>query len=346
MFKNQYIEHKTKYSYLKNWMSGGASSIKERLLEYSKQMYREITDAHQELIIREPIKLGEQDALLAIDVQYDFLPQGKHQLEKMGEFAVDEGDEIVDGIKRLMRRFSKSNSQIILTRDYHPKEHVSFGPFPDHCVVGTKGSEIVKPIAESTKYLCKTGNINVAIKGFFKDIDSYGAVKYGEDYAKTGNDGNSRLFGCDNDNGCNIDHTGSFIVNDLNLIDAATKRDIPNYKSYAKKENRLENYLIKRNIKRIFICGLAGDYCVLDTGVNLKQFFGDMVEVYMVFNRIRFAFVDGKFLTPPSNVLEKYKKNGIKLCWSSCLQSSDIPCEGEKIMTKKCENFFSQDFDK
>ncbi|HLU88742.1 MAG TPA: bifunctional nicotinamidase/pyrazinamidase [Cyclobacteriaceae bacterium] len=89
------------------------------------------------------------EALLIVDVQYDFLPGGA--------LAVEEGDRIIPVINRLQDKFSF----IVATQDWHPAKHGSFaashkgkkpGDFiqlgnveqvlwPVHCVQGTRGAE-------------------------------------------------------------------------------------------------------------------------------------------------------------------------------------------------------------
>ena len=54
------------------------------------------------------------DVLLVIDVQYDFMPGGA--------LAVPDGDAVVPVINALAQRFDK----VVLTQDWHPREHVSF----------------------------------------------------------------------------------------------------------------------------------------------------------------------------------------------------------------------------
>jgi nicotinamidase/pyrazinamidase len=74
------------------------------------------------------------DALLIIDFQNDFTPGGA--------LAVEEGDEIAEPIRRLAPEFDV----IAATRDWHPPDHASFetqgGPWPVHCVQGTRGAEL------------------------------------------------------------------------------------------------------------------------------------------------------------------------------------------------------------
>jgi nicotinamidase/pyrazinamidase len=99
------------------------------------------------------IEISKQDALLIVDMQYDFMPGGA--------LAVEEGDQIIEGINTIAQKFHNNLAKIVLTQDWHPKNHLSFasnhpgkepgdeyqtetiGPilWPDHCVPGTKGAK-------------------------------------------------------------------------------------------------------------------------------------------------------------------------------------------------------------
>lgn len=119
----------------------------------------------------------ETDVLLAVDVQNDFCPGGR--------LAVPAGDEVVEPVNRLMRRFP----HVVLTQDWHPAGHRSFasahagrsaydivdlpyGPqvlWPDHCVQGTPGAEFHPALEAARAEL-------VLRKGFRPEIDSYSAL--------------------------------------------------------------------------------------------------------------------------------------------------------------------------
>ncbi len=75
----------------------------------------------------------EKDALIIVDVQNDFLPGGA--------LAVEDGDKVVEPINRIKPLFR----EVFATKDWHPADHASFqaqgGPWPPHCVQGTKGAE-------------------------------------------------------------------------------------------------------------------------------------------------------------------------------------------------------------
>ncbi|RKP52591.1 bifunctional nicotinamidase/pyrazinamidase [Trinickia fusca] len=151
------------------------------------------------------------DVLLVIDVQNDFMPGGA--------LAVPRGDEVLPVVNRLAEGFS----HVVLTQDWHPRDHVSFAanhagasPFgtitlpygeqvlwPVHCVQDTRGaalhSDLVAPHARL-----------VIRKGYRREIDSYSAFVEADRVARTG----------------------------------------------------LAGYLREQGVQRVWCCGLATDYCV------------------------------------------------------------------------------------
>tara|TARA_A100000164_G_scaffold125379_1_gene111260 strand:- start:1318 stop:1908 length:591 start_codon:yes stop_codon:yes gene_type:complete len=115
-------------------------------------------------------------ALVIVDLQNDFLPGGT--LEVPG------GDEIVEKINDILDNYDL----IIATKDWHPKDHISFASnhknknvgdviiseginqilWPDHCVQQSSGSDFPKNFNNS--------KINKIIyKGQNSNIDSYSA---------------------------------------------------------------------------------------------------------------------------------------------------------------------------
>ena len=169
------------------------------------------------------IKIDKKDALIIVDMQYDFIPGGS--------LPVEGGDIIIKGINEVAKIFKENKSIIVLTQDWHPKNHLSFasnhegkspgdefssedgaiGPvlWPDHCVQGTKGAEFHKDL--KSKLADK-----IIKKGMNPNVDSYSGFR-------------------DNDR---------------------------------KSETGLKAYLNSRKIKRIFVCGLALDYCCYYTAMD------------------------------------------------------------------------------
>ena len=156
-------------------------------------------------------RLGVEDVLIVVDMQYDFLPSGS--------LAVAGGDEIVEPINALARQFDN----VVQTQDWHPAGHISFasthpgakpfelielpyGPqvlWPDHCVIGTKGAQF--------SALLDIPHVQTIVrKGYRETIDSYSAFAENDHRTRTG----------------------------------------------------LAGYLRERGLRRLFVCGLATDYCV------------------------------------------------------------------------------------
>jgi nicotinamidase/pyrazinamidase len=84
------------------------------------------------------ITLNKTDALLITDVQNDFLPKGA--------LPVPDGEQVIPVLNEYAQRFNKSGAQVLASRDWHPKNHMSFkaqgGLWPPHCVQNTKGAQL------------------------------------------------------------------------------------------------------------------------------------------------------------------------------------------------------------
>ncbi|HTI18715.1 MAG TPA: bifunctional nicotinamidase/pyrazinamidase [Trinickia sp.] len=130
---------------------------------------------------------GPSEALLVIDVQYDFMPGGA--------LPVTRGDEVVPVVNRLMAGFE----HVVLTQDWHPADHVSFAanhagrqPFetlalpygeqvlwPLHCVQGSAGAALHADLEVNRARL-------LIRKGHRRDIDSYSAFVEADRKTSTG----------------------------------------------------------------------------------------------------------------------------------------------------------------
>lgn len=124
-----------------------------------------------------------KDVLLIVDIQNDFLPGGS--------LAVPHGDEIIPLVNRLAKLFG----HVILTQDWHPKDHLSFASnnpgrkayetvpvsygsqilWPDHCVQHTRGADFSDALEAPRAEL-------ILRKGYNRTIDSYSAF-YENDHA-------------------------------------------------------------------------------------------------------------------------------------------------------------------
>ncbi len=157
------------------------------------------------------------DVLVVVDVQYDFLPGGN--------LAVSGGDEIVPLINKLATKFN----HVVLTQDWHPRDHISFASqhagksafdtieldygtqvlWPDHCVWDSHGAAISTDLKIPHAQL-------ILRKGFNRAIDSYSGFQEADRETLTG----------------------------------------------------LAGYLGERDLGRLFITGLATDFCVAWTAID------------------------------------------------------------------------------
>ena len=82
------------------------------------------------------IELQKGDALIVVDVQRDFLPDGS--------LVVVNSDEVVPVLNRYIQLFHVKRLPIYATRDWHPLDHCSFikqgGKWPPHCIAGSDGA--------------------------------------------------------------------------------------------------------------------------------------------------------------------------------------------------------------
>lgn len=298
--------------------------------------------------------LGPDDALLIIDMQKDFIPYHPHNNPFGGKFGVAEGQAVVEPIAWLIEQAVTAQATIVASRDYHPVDHVSFmeegGPFPTHCVQGTRGAELNERIAEA---LAAGRNalqerVQIGFKAFHEDIDSFGALPYQDGKVYT-NGGEGRiqrrepgkkaprfLVGCQSS-----PWTGCCILKQSALM-GPTERctvgadhmnsppDLLAIHGDGKDRGKKSLQDILQNAKRIFVCGLALDFCVSDTCINAKAL-GVQAEVYMLLDLARAAHIPGVgnfgtgFLQDPKQVLGNLEKAGVKLASIRGVSKLEVP---------------------
>jgi nicotinamidase/pyrazinamidase len=76
--------------------------------------------------------------LIIVDPQYDFIEGGK--------LPVAGGTEALNNVVDLIKSGDIGN--VVITQDWHPGDHCSFGEFPEHCVQNTHGAQIYEPILD------------------------------------------------------------------------------------------------------------------------------------------------------------------------------------------------------
>lgn len=71
--------------------------------------------------------------LLIVDPQHDFV---------RGSLAVEGADKIMGNLRQYIEEHYQEYTHIVITKDWHPKNHISFNEWPIHCVQHSKGSQI------------------------------------------------------------------------------------------------------------------------------------------------------------------------------------------------------------
>lgn len=206
------------------------------------------------------MRAAAAEALLVIDVQRDFLGGGS--------LPVPDGEAVIPIINRLGNRFQ----EVILTQDWHPPGHISFGtthgkrPFLD-TVEASYGTQSLWP--EHTMQQSAGASLHpdlhlphagmILRKGFRKDVDSYSAFLENDHVTSTG----------------------------------------------------LAGYLRDRGLSRLYLCGLAWDFCVGFSALDGKAL---GFEVLVVEDAVR--GIDPKAVEAMS---ERWASAGVRRIHSSLL---------------------------
>lgn len=164
--------------------------------------------------------MNHNSVLLVVDVQNGFTPGGN--------LAVAQADHIIPIINQLAQQFSN----VVLTQDWHPHNHISFAEnhagkqayqhieldygtqvlWPSHCVQGTHDAELHPDLNIQHAQL-------IIRKGFNAQIDSYSAFQEADRQTKTG----------------------------------------------------LASYLKERGIEQVFVVGIATDFCVAWSAIDSAE---------------------------------------------------------------------------
>lgn len=90
-----------------------------------------------------PTHLERGDALIVVDVQNDFCPDGA--------LPIEEGHAIVPILNRWLEAAIAAGIPVYASRDWHPAQHLSFqqrgGPWPPHCLQDTEGARFHPDLA-------------------------------------------------------------------------------------------------------------------------------------------------------------------------------------------------------
>lgn len=163
------------------------------------------------------MEITDHDALIAVDIQYDFL--------EGGALGVHEGQKVVPVVNRLTPLFD----HVVLTRDWHPPDHISFSEhpqyrdrsWPPHSVQDTPGARF---------------------------------------------------------------HADLVIPEQAYIISKATHPDREEYSGFQAIEADLAGWLRSRDVTRVFLAGIATDYCVHYTALDALH---EGFEVYVIEDAVR-----------------------------------------------------------
>ena len=110
------------------------------------------------------VSLTAGSALLIVDLQNDFC--------EGGALPVPGCSSVVTTVNKYIDMFIKHRALIIASRDWHPPNHISFktrgGPWPPHCIQGSKGAEFHPGLALPS-------NAIVVSKAYLPDREAYSA---------------------------------------------------------------------------------------------------------------------------------------------------------------------------
>ena len=112
-------------------------------------------------------------AIVVVDELYDFID---------GSLACKRSDECVKNSEVLLKDAAAKGTPIFFVCDCHPADHSSFveqgGPWPPHCVNGTRGGEIadeLKPFVTEDKVFLKGTNQAEEQYSGFEGVNKAGA---------------------------------------------------------------------------------------------------------------------------------------------------------------------------
>lgn len=146
-----------------------------------------------------------------------------------GALPVEQGDSFVDRVNELMALFKPHDFPIVFTQDWHPPDHRSFASqHPGKKPFDAHEEPGIGPILWPDHVVQGTGGAE-----FHPDLD----IRFAEAIIRKGYH-------------TTIDSYSGFLNNDH------------------KSETGLDGYLRSRGVKRIYVCGLAADYCAYFTAAD------------------------------------------------------------------------------
>jgi nicotinamidase-related amidase len=291
-----------------NWATGFTDSV-DFYNHYLQKFDR------QTQVIATDVAKAESQSLLVIDMQNDFILSAIDS-KRPGRFSVSDGLTMAPMLAKFIETNASKFSKIIFSRDTHTHNHCSFGAFPPHCVANHDGSAMHDSMMPFAKY----DNVDVIFKGCNQHADSFSAVPY----VKKNNSNTypkARQITCP---GNGLENTGSRYLkqnDDETDVDFKARRfgtkpfsfvyceKVPTVCSEATTDaidNELKDVFMVKDlipntqtdgVHNIYVVGLAGDWCVKDTAMNIMKSLVDgkvngvAINVYVLQPFVRYPMV-------------------------------------------------------
>ena len=146
-----------------------------------------------------------------------------------GALAVTRGDTLIAPVNALMRRFQTYGNTVVMTQDWHPPDHASFASaHPGRVPFEAFSAPGIGPVLWPDH--CVQGTLGAE---FHRDMQTHPAHAIIRKGCKPG-----------------VDSYSGFVENDGTT------------------ETGLDGFLRSRGVGRVFVCGLAFDYCVSFTAAD------------------------------------------------------------------------------
>ncbi|KAL5514029.1 hypothetical protein ACEPAG_2790 [Sanghuangporus baumii] len=179
-------------------------------------------------------------ALIVVDVQYDFLPGGS--------LAVPEGDQVVPVINKLLKE--KKWSFVAASQDYHPPGHVSFA--------STHKKELFSQIDVPLPY-AKEGMPTTIPQVMWPDHCVQGT--HGAEIEQSVLKSLKPWF--ESDKGLILQKGTDISIDVYSAFGCAP--------GFSPDTTQLASELRKRGITKLFVVGLATDYCARATALDARK---------------------------------------------------------------------------
>jgi nicotinamidase/pyrazinamidase len=192
------------------------------------------------------MKLNNNDALIVVDVQNDFCPGGA--------LGVPGGDAVIPVINRILPNFAHT----VFSRDWHPADHCSFSDTPQfmdkswpvHCVQDTPGAAYHVDLHVPENAIKRDANQEIGVPNVDLHVP-VNAIK---------RDANQEI---------GVPNVDLRVPENVIHILKGTSPDKEVYSAF--EDTGLKERLEAQGVKRVFITGLATDYCVKHTALDAVQ---------------------------------------------------------------------------